>query len=219
MTRAIAALAAAVIALAEARAGEVRGVVRFEGAAPPSRRVAVTKDQRTCGEELPDEGLVLADGKLANVIVTVRGAPAAPPSRASLDQRGCRFVPHVQVVPVGSMLDLLNGDPLLHSVHGWAGRITRFDVPMSSERARSPAPLDKPGLIAVRCDVHGWMAAWVLVADSPAAVSGADGAFAIGGVPAGTYTVTAWHERLGERTAQVKVPPDGAARVDFAYGG
>jgi hypothetical protein len=219
MTKAIAGLAAAVIALADARAGEVRGAVRFEGAPPPARRLAVTKDQRTCGEEVPDESLLVADGRLANVIVTVRGAPAAPPSRASLDQRRCRFVPHVQVVPVGSTLDLLNGDPLLHSVHGWAGRVTRFDVPLASERARSPAPLAKPGLIAVRCDVHGWMAAWVLVADGPAAVSGADGAFAIGGVPAGTYTVTAWHERLGERSAEVKVPAEGAARIDFAYGG
>src|SRR5689334_5698704 len=75
MQKAIAALAAAVIALAGARAGEVRGVVRFEGAPPPSRHLPVTKDQRTCGEEVPDEGLVVAGGKLANVIVTVRGAP------------------------------------------------------------------------------------------------------------------------------------------------
>ena len=69
----------------------------------------------------------------------------------------------------------------------------------------------------MKCDVHNWMGAFVVVVDGPAAVSGADGAFEIKDVPPGTYTVTAWHEKLGEKTAQVTVPASGAASLDFSY--
>jgi hypothetical protein len=73
--------------------------------------------------------------------------------------------------------------------------------------------------VKVKCDVHPWMIAWVVVTEGPAAVSGADGTFVIRGVPAGTYTVAAWHERLGEKTAQVAVPASGEVAVDFTFGG
>jgi len=219
-SRWIAALALSFVTLGEAAAGEVRGVVRYEGASPPAAPLAVTKDQRVCGTSVPDESLLVAAGRLANAVVVVRGAPAPAAAGAPvLDQKACRFVPHVQVAPRGAAMALLNGDPLLHGVHGWADRATRFDVPLADEGARGSARLDRSGPIAVRCDVHAWMSAWVFVVEAPAAVTGADGAFAIGGVPPGTYTVTTWHERLGERAAQVTVPAEGVARVDFVYGG
>jgi plastocyanin len=158
-------------------------------------------------------------GGVARAVIEVEGAPATPPVKATLDQQRCRFVPHVQAVPLGSTLDIANGDAVLHNIHGWLGRMTRFSVPTPSKGARGTAKLDRAGVVAVRCDIHGWMSAWIVVSDAPAAVAGADGAFAIRGVPPGSYLVTAWHERLGEKSARVTVPAEGAARVEFTYGG
>ena len=80
-----------------------------------------------------------------------------------------------------------------------------------------PKRLDRPGIIQVKCDVHDWMSAWVLVVEGPAAVTGAGGGFAVKDLPAGSYTVVAWHERLGERIAQVTVPAAGAASLEIRY--
>jgi hypothetical protein len=66
--------------------------------------------------------------------------------------------------------------------------------------------------------VHGWMGAWVYVVDGPFhAVSDARGRFTVAGVPAGTWVVLAWHERLGERTGTVTVPASGPAQLELAY--
>lgn len=211
-------LVAATMAAGTARAGTVSGVVRYAGAVPAAAPLPVTKDGATCGATVPDESLLVEGGRLAGAVVTVKGAPAPPPIRAALEQRRCRYLPHVQALPVGSTLEVGNGDPILHSVHGWAGRRSRFEVVTPDQATKVPVRLDRAGPIQVRCDVHSWMSAWVLVVDAPAAVTGKDGAFTIGEVPAGTYTVTAWHERAGERTATVHVPAQGEARVEFTFG-
>jgi plastocyanin len=215
----LAALCVAAAAPALPRAGEVRGEVRYRGTPPAPPPLEVTKDRKVCGESARDESVLVAEGGLANVVVRVVVPGAAPvPARVALDQRGCRFVPHVVAAPVGSTVDLMNGDPLLHGVHGWSGVATAFNVPMALEGERKAQVLARPGPIRVGCDVHGWMTAWILVVDGPHyAVTDARGRFAIAGVPAGTWTAIAWHERLGERIGTVKVPPDGAGRLELDY--
>jgi plastocyanin len=198
-------------------AGDIVGTVRWTGPVPPAVPVATTKDRAVCGAEVEDETLLVTGGRVANVLLLVKGAPAAPPTTATLDQERCRYRPHAQVVPVGSTLDVTNSDELLHSVHGWAGRVTRFDVVTPSKGVRVPTKLGRPGIVQIRCDVHAWMSAVVLVADGPAAVTGRDGAFEIRGVPGGTYTVTGWHERLGERSVEVTVPERGPVKLELVF--
>jgi len=200
-------------------AGDIHGTARFNGPVKQLDPLSVTKDNGACGTAIPDEALLVANGNLANVVVTLQGSPGTAPGKVTLDQQGCRFVPRVQVAPLGSTLEILNSDAVLHGVHGWLGRSTRFNIPMPAKGARASARLDRAGLIQVRCDVHGWMRAYLIVADGPAAVAGPDGTFTIRDVPPGTYTLTAWHERLGEKTTQVTVPAQGAARVNFTFGG
>jgi hypothetical protein len=204
---------------ARARAADLEGVALFRGAATPRPPVETTKDRDVCGRAVEDESLLVSGGRLANVVVMVKGAPATPPATLVLDQRACRYRPRVQVAPVGSTLEITNGDPILHSVRGWAGHVTRFDVVTPGQGMRVPTKLDRAGLIQVRCDVHSWMAAFVMVTAGPAAVSGPDGEFTIRGLPPGTYAVTAWHERLGEKVTQVTVPPQGKARLELDFGG
>jgi len=204
---------------AAASAGEVRGTVRYRGEVPPAPPVEVTKDRRVCGETAADESLLVADGGVANVVVrvVVPGAQVEP-RRATLDQQRCRFVPHVLAVPVGSTLDVLNGDALLHGVHGRIGPVTAFNIPMPFQGQKKPQLLARTGIIRVGCDVHEWMSAWIVVVDVPHfAVTDGRGRFEIPGVPPGTYTAIAWHERLGERVGSVSVPVSGAATLDLSY--
>jgi len=199
-------------------AGELRGLVRFQGTPPALAPLETTKERAICGDSVPDEALQVAGGMLRNVVVTVKGAPAPVPGKGVLDQRGCRYVPHVQTLPVGSTLEVVNGDPTLHNVHGYLGQATAFNLAMPSKDSRLARQLKKPGLVVVKCDVHAWMSAYVWVADGPAAVTGENGAYAIAEIPPGTYEVTAWHEKLGERKGTVTVPPTGTATLDFTFG-
>jgi plastocyanin len=208
-----------VAAAGPAWAGDLTGIVRFLGTAPPTAVIETTKDRAVCGPSVEDESLLVSDGRLANVVVVVKGGPTPAPAQVTLDQRRCRYHPHVQAAPAGSTLEILNGDELLHSVHGWAGHATRFDVVTPSKGIRAATKLDRPGLIQVRCDVHGWMRAYIMVADGPAAVTGPDGTFTIRDLPAGSYVLAVWHERLGEKTAQISVPARGTVRADLDFGG
>ena len=214
----LALLSALALAPVPAAAGDLRGTVRFQGTPPVLSPLEATKEKALCGESVPDEAIQVAGGKLKNVVVVVKGAPVPAPSKGVLDQRTCRFVPHVQVLPVGSTLDVVNGDPTLHNVHGYLGQATAFNLAMPSKDARMSRQLRKPGLVVVKCDVHAWMSAYVWVVDAPAAVTGADGTFSISGIPPGTWEVTAWHERLGERKSTVTIPATGAAELDFTFG-
>lgn len=200
-------------------AGDVRGVVRYSGSAPAQEPLRATKDQSTCGDAVADDSLLVAGGMLANAIVSIGAIPGVRPQAATvvLDQQKCRFVPRVLTAPVGSTVDIVNSDAILHNAHGWSGKATVFNVPMPTEGQRAPKPLRKPGLVKVGCDVHAWMRAWIWVADGPAAISGTDGSYRLTGIPPGTYTVKVWHERLGERTAQIAVPAAGEATLDFTY--
>lgn len=220
MTRLAAAALVAVLASfpGGARAGELRGVVRFTGTPPATPALETTKEREVCGTAVPDDSLLVAKGKVQNVVVTVKGPPAAPAGKGTLDQRACRFFPHVQALPVGSTLEVVNGDPTLHNVHGSLGQATAFNLAMPSRDHRASRQLKKPGLVVVRCDVHAWMSAYVWVVDGPAAVTGEDGAYVVTGLPAGTFEVTAWHEKLGERKGTVTVPASGPATLDFTYG-
>ncbi|HYG66069.1 MAG TPA: hypothetical protein VD838_00370 [Anaeromyxobacteraceae bacterium] len=198
------------------RAGEVRGVVRYSGAAPAAAR-EVTRDRPVCGDSAADESLVVNGGALANAVIRVVAPRTPAPVRATLDQQKCRFVPHVQALPVGSTLEIANGDPVLHGVIGHAGKAVVFDDPMPANAAKRTRTLSKPGVVRVSCHVHDWMSAWIVVVDSPAAVSDGAGRFAIADVPPGDHVAVIWHERLGEKVVPVKVPATGAVTVEVSY--
>jgi plastocyanin len=170
--------------------------------------------------EMTDPTVLVADGKLANVWVhVVKGAPDALPPAApiEIDQRDCMYVPRVAIAVVGQKIAVRNGDPVLHNVHAFLGDSTLFNRGMPNDKA---APLEytpvQPGLLRLKCDVHPWMRGYVGVsATAFQAVTGPDGAFRLPDLPAGRYTLEAWHEKLGALTAEVGAP----ARIRFVYEG
>ena len=145
------------------------------------------RDRTICGPSVAEESVLVAEGGLENVVVRIEvpGARAAPRT-AVLDQQGCRYRPRVQAVAPGSTLELRNGDPVLHNVHGYAGAATAFNVPMPTPGGTTPRTLTRPGVIRMGCDVHAWMSASVLVTETPlVVVTGPGGRFELKDVPAG----------------------------------
>jgi plastocyanin len=189
-----------------ANGGRVRGVVRLAGAVPQPAVTPAIKDEAVCGKEQTLPRLVVGKaGGVANALVWLEGIAAGKPwpddQKWSVDQRGCRYQPHVAVVPVGANLEIVNSDPVLHNVHARTHEAPRtvFNISLPLVGQRTPVDgkrLDKPGLMALSCEAgHPWMSGYLMVAAHPYyAVTGEDGSFTLEGVPPGTYTLRMWHE-------------------------
>jgi len=221
----VAGCACAALGMVPARAGSIVGKVTYAGPAPAPKTITVTKDKDVCSREPhPDETLVVAADKgLANVVVYIKDAPAAPkmaiPAKnPELDQRSCKFHPHVQIIPAGSTMDVLNNDGILHNIHTYPKNNTPVNQAQPKFKTRMSLKFDKPDTVKLTCDVHTWMNGWLIVAPHAwYTVSGSDGTFKLDNVAPGTYTLSYWQETLGSQTAQVTVPATGEAKADFAY--
>lgn len=160
-----------------------------------------------------------APSELANVIVSIKDAPAsaAPPAtRAVIAQRDESFVPRVAAITRGSTVEFPNLDSLFHNVFSLS-RGGSFDLgryPRGESRSRT---FTRAGLIKVYCHFHSGMSATIAVFDHPFyTVPSTDGSFVLEDVPPGRYRLSAWHERIGENVASIEVTAGGTARAAFA---
>jgi len=206
--------------------GRIEGSVRFKNEVPGVDKIEVTQDQEVCGDSKESETFVVSpDNKgLKNVLVTVEGVTggekAVPVPSIMVEQKGCVYVPHLQVAeigPRGLQLIVRNEDGILHNINASLGGRTLFNSAQPSILKVLKKKLRRPGVVNLTCDVHEWMnARIVLLKDQPYySVSAGDGSFAIDSVPPGTYTLHAWHEALGEMTRTVTVVEGRTATVDF----
>ena len=206
-------------------AGTVTGSVKFEGTAPKLRPLKMEADpgcaKKHSGPVAP-ELLVLGDGNaMANIFVRVTEVPgnhATPSEPVVMNQEGCQYIPHVMGVMVGQKFLVRNSDGLLHNVHSLAKVNQAFNRAMPGAVKEVDFTFDKEELMfKIKCDVHPWMGAYVGVMTHPFFdVTGKDGKFEIKGVPAGTYEIEAWHEKLGTKTASVTVGDNDTQTVDFS---
>jgi hypothetical protein len=199
----------------------VRGTISAGGFAQRAKSLPVFKNRAFCGPTVRDETLLIgAGGGLKNAAVILRplGKIGVEPHPLVLDNQRCAFVPHVQIAVVGSELLLKNSDPILHTVHARAGSETLFNVGLPRWR-QVVKQLDRPGVIRINCDVlHTWMSAAIVVTNTPYfALTDEHGNFAIESVPAGSYEVEVWHERLGRKNARVLVAGDAPISLDVVY--
>lgn len=161
--------------------------------------------------------ITTAAGPAADAVVLIDApAPTPPPAtpHAVMDQRNETFVPHVLAVVAGTTVDFPNHDPVLHNVSS-ASPARTFDLGMFPQGSTRSVTFDRPGVVAIRCNVHPRMSAFVVVHANPwSAVSDTRGRYTIGGVPPGTYPVRIWHEDLGERPTTVTVREDTVQPLD-----
>jgi len=218
--------------------GSISGVVSYNGTPPAPKKIDTTADP-VCGQKNPNlmtEDTVVKDGKLANTFIYIKEGTTAdgkkfadytwatPTDEVQLDQNGCHYVPHVLGVQVNQKLKITNSDATQHNIHP----TPKLNQEWNQTQANGAPPIEKAFtraeiLIPVKCNQHPWMKSYIGVLKHPFfKVSGADGAYTITGVPAGTYTVVAWREGGAtgeEKTMQVTVPANGSAKADFSFGG
>jgi plastocyanin len=205
--------------------GVVAGRVSFDGV-PPQRvpvRMAADPECKPGPESLSETTIVGPDMGLRNVFVYVKDGLGdriyeTPMTPVVLDQQGCRYEPHVFGVHVGQPIEIRNSDPTLHNVHAIPKTNDEFNFGQQPSTPPWVKMFDRPEIgVSFRCDVHGWMRAYANVVTHPFfAVTNDDGTFEIKGLPPGTYTIEAWHERLGTQTQQVTIA-EGAPAVPAAF--
>jgi plastocyanin len=208
--------------LLAADAGALAGKVTLDGLAPKLANLPVTKENKVCGTSKPDESLEVKDGGVKNAVVWFLDLPepkeAGKPPKEKLDQQQCQFTPHVVVAAQGATLDVINSDKALHNVRAQAGETRLFNYAMPIPGHVVPTRLKKDGTFKLSCDVHPWMRGWLLVLSTRAfAVTAEDGTYKIAGVPPGKHRVKVWHERLGEREAEIEIAAGQTASYDVRY--
>lgn len=231
----LAALSFACFASGDAVAGAtVSGTIKLElpgGKKPGRKKIQMAADpvcagKHTSGPALSEVVVVEDDGGLHNVFVYVKkgleGRKFDTPSEpAVLDQQGCIYVPHVMGVRAGQPITVLNSDGTLHNIHPKPQNSAEINKAMPKFMKKITISFaNAEVMVPVKCDVHPWMQSYIGVMDHPFfAVSGEGGKFEIAGLPAGTYTVEAWHEseRLGTMTQEVTVADGESKSVDFMF--
>lgn len=208
-------------------AGMITGTIHFAG--KPPERIAIDMAQDpvcSAADGNYTEQYVVRDAGLQNVFVYVKDGLgnklyAASQDPVVIDQKGCRFVPHVVGVQAGQPVKFTNSDSTMHNVHFTPLISTNQAVDISQPPNGAGEMRTLPTLelmIPVRCNNHPWMEAFINVAPNPFfAVSDADGHFTIKGLPPGTYTIVAVHEKLGQKTANITVNSKQNTNQDFTF--
>jgi Polysaccharide lyase family 4, domain II len=200
--------------------GAIAGRVVFRGPIPQLPSLAITKDQDVCGPAAsPEMLLVSADNRgVKDTVIALEGisqGKAATVSTPTLDNQQCRLVPRVQAVMVGTEMVIQNSDPFLHTTRGRLPDAKQaFNLVFPRNTPAKEQKIRRPGTIAVTCDTHAHMRAFILAYEHPYFdITDADGRFEISQVPAGSYTLTVWHE--GWRT--LGYDQDGRPQYEEPY--
>jgi plastocyanin len=210
-----------------ATAGSVSGKVVFDGEAPSNPRINMSAEP-DCAElhsaAVRAETAVVGDGgALTNVLVWVKsgieGKFEVPSTSVSLSQKGCIYTPHVVALQSGQVLSVTNEDPTTHNVHP----LPRVNREWNKSQTANASAIERKFsrqeiMLPVKCNIHPWMRSYINVIDHPFfAVTAADGSFEIKGLPPGTYTIEAQHEKFDAQEMSVTVGASESKQADFTF--
>ncbi len=210
-----------------ATTGSISGTVHLDGPTPEQRILhlggwsecaAHYKSTAYAKDVLVNQGLV------QNCLVFVKEGLEdfvfpTPDQPAKNDQRACVFTPRIMAVQTGQPIRYLNSDPMAHNVHGFPKESRDWNFSLGRKGAVRDIIINAPELaVEVKCDIHGWMRGYVSIFDHPYFVfTDFAGSFTLNNLPAGDYTLGAWHERFGEQYMSVTVPESGETRIEFIF--
>jgi plastocyanin len=209
-----------------ATAGSVAGKITLTGQAPVPDVMRVAVDQ-TCIAAMgttakSDAVLVGPDGAVQNAFVYIKDALSdytfdVPTAPVVLDQVGCRYAPRVFGVRVGQPLEMVNSDATLHNVHAMPMVNQEFNRGTPRQNDRITQIFTAPEqMVRFKCDLHAWMNAYGGIMPHPFfQVTGADGAYALKGIPPGKYELTVWTEKLGTATQTIEIGNSQAVSANF----
>lgn len=206
-------------------AGTIAGKVVLEGTPPQNPLIPMAADPACGTGQARGESYVAENGGLDNVFVHIKDGLGnkyifeTPTDPVTIDQKNCRYVPHVIGVRVAQPLQISNSDNTLHNIHAMPQTNREFNRGQMVAGLKDTVSFTAPEvMIPFKCDVHSWMNAYVGVVDHPYfAVTGGGGKFELKAVPPGTYTVEAWHEKLGRQTQTVTLGEKDSKDISFTF--
>lgn len=205
----------------------ITGKVTYEGPPVEMKPLKVDTDFGVCAQqEIMDESILVdaASKGLKNVVVFLEGVEAAPDwqpeSRPVMDQVGCVFTPHVVILPLGQSLMVRNSDGILHNFHTYSdlNRSVNLAMPKTmTEMEVEGRRFRRPDFVSTKCDIHGWMSGFIVVAEHPYyTVTNDQGEFELKDVPSGRYNLVIWHEALEGKSQSVSITVGDSQQIDFA---
>lgn len=214
--------------------GTITGTIDFTGKVAPRQEIDMCADP-VCAQlnfKPLNEDLLISNGRLANAFVYVKKSSVVdfyefekPSAPVILEHKNCRYVPRVLGVQVGQSFRVLNSDATAHNTNATHGT----DAGTPTNRAHNVSqPPNGPAIeweyqhpetfIKFRDNQHPWEQAYLGIFSHPFfAVSDENGIFRIEGLPPGNYSIVAWHEKLGERTAEITIAPLESRTLNFTF--
>ena len=198
--------------------GSIKGSTLFLGKNIPLEPHKTGKYKKACGLTILNESMLLNKGKVKNVVISLHGKNLKRKTgEHKLDQKKCRYEPHVIAMPVDSELKIHTSDPVNHNIHTYSFENDPMNIMFIPDQDEYSQEMEEAEIIKVECDLHSWMTAWIVVTPNGYSdVSSKDGTFLISNIPPGKYELTAWHETLGSQTKSVTVK-DKELNINFEF--
>ena len=205
----------------------LKGVVKFEGTVPKAKAISMAADP-SCAKQhlspvLAQEVMTDSKGDLQNAVVFVSEGLGdrtfdAPAQAVVVEQKGCMYLPHVLAVRANQPLHVVNDDPTLHNIHSTPANNREWNKAEQPGSSVDEAFAREEIAIPVKCNVHPWMHGYIAVFKHPFfAVTGKDGSFDLSRLPPGTYTIKAWHEKLGTASQTVTIGANETKEINLVF--
>ena len=207
------------------KSGTISGKITYLGEISKPQKLMVIKDVKVCAKvDHFDERLVVGEGNgIKDVVVwleNVEGGKSIDSlgKEFILDQKVCTYIPHILIVPIDRPVKILNNDKILHNIHTYGTKNKPVNLAQPRFKKTLKMTFTEPEKVQVRCDVHGWMSAWIIAAEHAYyTITNEKGEYSLDGIPPGKYTLNFWQESLGEKELEVTIKEEKSVQLDFAF--